>query len=144
MLKLRQEAILRAAPERVWALLADWDRQASWMPDVAWIRVLGTERELGARLAVRTKVFGVPAVTDRLLVSGWEPPRRLRIEHLGLVSGWGEWRLDLHPAGTAFAWRESLTMAPPVLGELGLWFYSPVQRWMLRRSIRNLKGIVER
>jgi len=135
-----------ATPERVWAVLADWERQAAWMPDVAWIRVLGPERELGARLSCRTKVLGVPLVTDLVVVTGWDPPSRLAIEHRGFVRGRGEWRLS--PAGgerpgTRFTWVEELTMPPGALGELAMRAYGPVQRAMLRRSIRNLRRLVE-
>jgi hypothetical protein len=140
---LEHRALLRASPDRVWGILTDWERQASWMPDVAWIRVLGTDRELGARLAVRTKVLGIPLVTDELRVTEWEPPRRLAVEHLGLVHGGGEWLLVPGHEGTLFVWRESFRMPPPILGDVALWAYSPIQRRMLRRSTGNLRRLVE-
>ena len=136
-------ALMRASPERIWAVLSDWDRQASWMPDVAWMRLLGPERELGARLQVRTKVFCIPFAEDLMEVTVWEPPVRLAMEHVGVVVGTGEWRLDAADGGTRFTWEERFRMPPPVLGGLALWLYSPWQRWMLRRSIRNLKRLVE-
>jgi carbon monoxide dehydrogenase subunit G len=142
-MKFEERTVLHARPERVWTVLADWEAQASWMPDVAWIRFVGPNRELGARLAVRTKVLGVPMVTDELRVTVWDPPRRLAVEHRGLVRGGGEWFLDPSQAGTLFLWRESFTMPPPVLGDLALWAYSPIQRRTLRRSIRNLRRLVE-
>ena len=137
-------ATIRAAPERVWAVLSDWEGQARWMPDVAWIRLLGSERALGARLAVRTKVFGIPAATDGVTVTVWEPPHRLRIDHRGVVDGWGEWQLEPHASeATRFTWIEEFRMPPPVLGDLALWIYSPWQRFMLARSIRNLTRLAE-
>jgi hypothetical protein len=95
------------------------------------------------RLAVRTKVLGVPLVTDELHVTAWEPPRRMRIEHLGLVRGSGEWRLEPGLRGTAFRWTEDLTMPPPVLGTVALLLYSPILSWTFRRSIQNLRRLVE-
>jgi ligand-binding SRPBCC domain-containing protein len=142
-LQFQERTVLAAAPSRVWELISDWERQASWMPDVAWIRVVGAERGLGAELEVRTKVFGVPLATDRARVTAWEPPRRLAIDHVGVVIGVGEWRLDETQGGTLFTWRESFRMPPPVLGDVALWLYAPVQRIMLRRSIRNLKRLME-
>ncbi len=133
-----------ASPERVWEVLSDWERQASWMPDVAWMRLLGPERGLGAKLEVKTKVFGVPLATDLVEVTEWEPPRRLAIRHVGVVVGTGEWRLEPAGGGTDFAWIEAFRMPPPVLGDVALWLYSPWQRTILRRSIRNLKRLVER
>lgn len=142
-MRLVERTDLPAPPERVWSVLSDWERQATWMPDVAWIRLLGPERELGARVAVRTRVFGIPAATDLLTVTAWEPPRRLAVDHAGVVKGWGEWRLEPADGGTRFTWTDELRLFPPVLGDLALFLYSPVQRWMLRRSIRNLRRLVE-
>ncbi len=142
-MRFEERAILRADPTRVWDVLTDWERQASWMPDVAWIRLVGSERRLGAQLEVRTKVFGIPLATDRVRVTAWEPPRRLAIDHVGVVVGIGEWDLEATGAGTRFIWYESFRMPPPVLGGLALWLYSPYQRFMLRRSVRNLTRLVE-
>jgi Polyketide cyclase / dehydrase and lipid transport len=142
--RIEERALLHASPDAIWSVLTEWERQASWMPDVAWIRVVGTRREDGAVLEVKTKVLGVPAVTDRLRVTGWEPPHRLEIVHEGLVRGRGEWRLVPLARGTGFVWLEELEMPFPPLGDVALRVYAPVQRWMLRRSIANLRRIVER
>lgn len=142
-MRFEERATIAAPPERIWQVLSDWERQSEWMPDVAWMRLLGPEREFGARLEVRTKVFGVPLATDLIEVTAWDPPRRLAIRHVGVVVGTGEWSLAPTPQGTVFTWVEAFRMSPPILGDLGLWLYSPWQRMMLRRSIRNLKLIVE-
>jgi len=143
-LRLQGRVHLPAEPDRVWGILTDWEGQAAWMPDVASIRVIGPERGLGAELAVLTRVFGIPIATDRVRVTGWDPPRSIRVDHEGLVMGTGEWRLD--PAaggGTRFTWAEELRMPPPILGGVALWLYGPWQRWMLHRSLRNLAKVVE-
>ena len=144
--RFHETASFAAVPSRVWTVLADWEGQALWMPDVAWMRLLGSEREQGARLQVRTRVFGFRAATDLVQVTTWEPPHRLRIAHLGMVVGTGEWRLEATGPGgsyTRFTWIEDLRMPPPVLGSLALRAYAPWQRAMLRRSIRNLGRLVE-
>ena len=142
-MRLRVEDVFRASPERVWAVLADWEGQAAWMADVAWMRMIGPERELGARLAVRTRVLGISATTDLLQVTRWEPPRRLGVEHLGVVLGTGEWVLEPVDEGTRFTWVEEVRLPLGMLGELAIRAYGPVQRAMLRRSTRNLRAIVE-
>lgn len=144
-MRLEERTVLGAPAEPVWAALTDWEGQAAWMPDVAWVRVLGPERGAGARLAVRTKVLGIPATMDLIEVTGWEVERRIAVRHLGLVKGWGEWRIrpTRGGEGTLFRWVEELSMPPPVLGEVALRLYGPVQRLMLRRSVRNLRAIVE-
>jgi carbon monoxide dehydrogenase subunit G len=141
--RIELAAVVAASPERIWEVLADWERQASWMPDVAWIRIAGPEREDGARLRVRTKVFGIPAVIDDVVVTGWVPPRRLAVEHRGLVKGRGEWRLEPFGSGTRFIWIEELSLPVPVIGEAALLAYRPVQAALLRRSMSNLRMIME-
>ena len=143
-MRFEQAAVIGAPPERVWSVVSDWERQASWMPDVSRIEVRGPKRELGASMTVRTKVFGIPAATDLVRVTVWEPPRRLVVDHVGVVTGTGQWRLDpVDERSTRFTWIEEIRMMPPVLGSIALWLYAPWQRWMLRRSIRNLRRIAE-
>ena len=142
-MKLTTVSVLNATPERVWRVLTDWDRQASWMPDVAWIRVIGSDRQLNARIAVRTKVLGVPFVTDKLKVIAWEPPSRLVVRHLGLVRGTGEWRLDRSDDRTRFSWIEDITLDVPLIGELAISVYEPVLRGIHRRAITNLRRQVD-
>lgn len=141
--RLRVEAVLLAHPERVWAVLTDWERQVVWMPDVAWIRVAGEERGLGARLEVRTKVLGLPLTTDIITVTIWEPPSRLGVEHMGVIRGSGVWTLESVAAGTRFEWTESIQLPGGVFGDAAFRVYEPIQRWMLRRSIENLRRLAE-
>ena len=137
-------SVLDAPPEKVWDLLTDWDRQASWMRDIAWIRVVGSERHLRARLEVRTKVLGVPLVTDRLEVVVWNPPVRLVVRHVGLVKGRGEWQLDRRGNRTWFRWTEDLSLTVPLLGGLILRVYRPFLRSALRRSLGTLRREVQK
>jgi carbon monoxide dehydrogenase subunit G len=129
---------LPARTERAWEVLADWERYPEWMPDVAWVRRVGSEEGVGMRLAVRTKVMGIPLVTDELLITAWERPRKIGVRHKGLVSGDAEWRLDDVGGDTRFTWIEDLRMPPPVLGAFALLLYSPVLRWNFARSMRKL------
>jgi hypothetical protein len=117
-----------------------WERQAAWMADADEVRVLGDAREgVGVRIAVRTRVLGVPAFTDILEVVRWEPPRLLQIVHLRFVHGAGEWRLDpIDAERTRFTWTEDLRLPVPVLGELALRGYALVMRRLMRRAIAGL------
>ena len=121
-----------------------WERQPEWMVDAAWVRVLGHWREgVGARVAVRTRILGIPAFTEILEVTEWEPPRRLVMAHRGFVRGTGEWSLEpAEGGGTIFRWVEELRVPLPGLGELALLAYRPVMRRLMVRSVGNLQGLL--
>jgi ligand-binding SRPBCC domain-containing protein len=142
--RLSERLAIDAPPERVWEVASDIPGGAAWMPDVAWIRPLGDGPGVGARFAVRTRVLGVPATTDLIEVTVWDPPYRLAVRHDGMVRGAGEWRFRPSTDGgrTLLEWDEELRMPPPLLGEFALRVYAPVQRAMLRRSMRNLARLV--
>lgn len=132
-------AWLPGEPEALWPLLTDWERQASWMPDVTRVRVVGQGRGPGARLEVRTRVLGLPLLTDRLRVTAWDPPRRLAVRHEGVVRGTGEWRLEPLTHGTRLTWTEDLHLPGPL--ELLLRCYRPVLLATFRRSLRALARV---
>jgi polyketide cyclase/dehydrase/lipid transport protein len=132
---VEQSAELPATVTEAWDVLTDWERQSEWMRDADRVEVLGTERHgHGVRLAVRTRVFNVPAFTERLDVVEWDPPRRLRIAHRSFVRGFGEWRLDPVTGGVRFTWSEHLTLPAPVVGELALQIYRPYLRRLIGKA----------
>ena len=113
------------------------------MVDAAGVRVLSPHREgPGVRLAVRTRILGLPLLTDVLEVVVWDPPRRLRIAHTGFVRGRGEWRLDDRGERTRFTWAEQMTLPIPVLGELMLRAYRPAMRRFMAASLGRLAAHV--
>jgi len=141
--RVERELVLPETPERVWAFLTDWERQASWMLDVDDVAILTPKREgVGVRLGARTRVFGIPAFTDLLEVTEWSPPRRLRVEHRRLVHGSGVWSLDPTPDGTRFTWTEEVSLPLPVIGELMLAAYRPIQRWLMGRAMSGFRDYV--
>ena len=130
---------LALPPEHAWSLLVDWESQPRWMKDADSVRVLGPRREgVGVRLAVRTQVLGVPALTEVLEVERWEPPRRLVIAHRSFVRGLGVWVVEPAVGGSVFRWVEELHLPFPVLGELALLVYRPLMRRLMRASARGL------
>jgi uncharacterized protein YndB with AHSA1/START domain len=132
---------LPAPPEKVWRRLLAWELQPLWMSDAASVRVITSHREgPGVRVEVRTRVLGIPALTEVLEVTTWDPPRRLELAHRGFVRGAGEWTLEPDGDATRFGWTERLSLPVPVLGELVLLAYRPLMRRLMRASLRNLKG----
>jgi hypothetical protein len=133
------ETSLPCPPEEAWAVLLAWERQADWMLDADRVEVVGERREgVGVRLAVRTRILGVPAFTDRMSVVAWDPPRRLVLRHGAIVVGEGTWALEPEPGGTRFVWIEDVRPSLPIVGELAARAYAPVLRRLMRRSSARL------
>ena len=136
---VESETVLPATTAVAWRALTDWERQAEWMRDADSVRVLTTHREgPGVRIAVKTRVLNVPAFTEVLEVTEWNPPERLVVSHRGFVRGDGVWTLEPAPGGTRFLWVEMLSLPVPVLGALALLVYRPFMRRLMRRALRDL------
>lgn len=142
---VRASTLIPASPEVLWAVLVRWEEQARWMRDADSVRVLGERRGgVGVRLAVRTRVLGVPVFTEELEVVVWEPPGRLAIAHRSFVRGLGTWSLAAEGAGTRLRWTEELALPIPGLGELALRAYRPFLRRSMRAALADLRGFVGR
>jgi len=137
---VEREIVLPTTPDEAWAVLVDWERQADWMLDADRVEVVSSAREgVGVRLAVRTRLFGVPAFTEPMEVTSWDPPRRLEIGHGSLVAGRGLWELVPADGGTSFRWSEDIRLRVPLLGELAARLYRPVMRTLMARAQRSLR-----
>ena len=113
------------------------------MLDADRVEVVSAHREgVGVRLAVRTRILGLPAFTEPMEVIGWEPPRRLVLRHGGLITGEGTWTLSPEPGGTLFVWVEHVRLRLPVVGEAAARLYAPALRWLMRRAAAGLRAAV--
>ena len=140
---VEREVILPVPPMRAWKVLTDWERQSLWMLDADEVAVVSPDREgVGVRLAVRTRLFGIPAFTEPLEVSAWDPPARLAIRHGALVAGTGTWELEPVDAGTRFRWGEAVSLELPVVGGIVGLCYRPILRWLMGRAQRRLRALV--
>ena len=134
---------LPVARDVAWSILTHWEDQARWMKDADRVDVLSSRREgLGVRLAVRTRVFNVPAFTEELEVTRWEPPERLEITHRSFLRGRGVWTFERASAGTTFTWLEDVALPVPILGELALLAYRPFLRRLMRGALDGLRRYV--
>jgi Polyketide cyclase / dehydrase and lipid transport len=124
-------------------VLIDWERQAEWMLDADRVEVISVQREgVGVRLAVKTRIGGIPAFTEPMEVTRWDPPHRLYIRHGGLVAGEGRWTLEPVVGGTSFVWIEDIRLAVPVVGEPAAALYGPVMRMLMGRAMDGLRRYV--
>jgi uncharacterized protein YndB with AHSA1/START domain len=138
--RVRVEELLPCPPEEAWAILLAWERQADWMLDADRVDVVGDRREgVGVRLAVRTRILGLPAFTEPMQVVAWEPPRRLVLRHGAIISGLGTWLLDPVPGGARFVWLEDVRLDVPLVGELAARLYAPILRRLMIRASAGLR-----
>lgn len=142
MATIRSTTRIEAAPEEVWAALADISTHVEWMADAEAIRFVSDQREgVGTAFDCDTKV-GPLRLVDRMEVTSWEPGRRMGVRHSGLVTGQGEFTLT--PAGTDgtatdFAWTETLVFPWYFAGPVGAAVAAPVLRRIWAGNLRRLR-----
>jgi carbon monoxide dehydrogenase subunit G len=139
-MRIERVVTLPATADEAWSVLTEWERQADWMLDADRVEVVSIVREgVGVRLAVKTRLFGVPAFTEPMEVTGWDPPRRLEIRHGSVVSGTGVWSLESIDGGTAFTWSEEIELRVQLVGDLAARAYRPVMRILMGRAQESLR-----
>lgn len=136
-MRVEREILLPCRPAEAWRFLTDWERQADWMVDVGRVEVISASREdVGVRLRCPSKVFGIPAFTEVMEVTAWDPPNGLTIRHGVPVDGEGTWWLARDPDGTRFRWKEEVRLAIPVVGDLAARCYRPFMGRLMERSMK--------
>ncbi|MGZ8578567.1 MAG: CoxG family protein [Actinomycetota bacterium] len=139
-MRVERAIALPVRREEAWGVLIDWERQADWMLDADRVEVTSPQREgIGVTLAVRTRLFGIPAFTEPMRVTDWDPPHVLTIRHGGPVAGTGTWTLDPIEGGTRFVWVEDVRLEAPVVGGLAARLYAPVLRMLMGRAMEGLR-----
>jgi carbon monoxide dehydrogenase subunit G len=130
--------------QEAWDLLSDWEVQARWMLDADEVRVVGSQRTgVGVRLVVRTRIAQIPAFTEPMEVTGWDPPRSLVIQHGGPVSGVGTWLLEpAGPGATRFTWTEQVRLDVPIIGEIAARWYRPIMERLISRALGGVRRAV--
>lgn len=132
-----------APVDRVWEAASDLARHGEWMRDVESIVFDSPQTHgLGTQLRVATKLGPLHSV-DLMAVTAWEPKRLIGVEHRGLVSGSGEFRLDPVGGATRFTWRESLRFPWQFGGPIGAWLARPIFVWIWRHNLQELKRRLE-
>jgi carbon monoxide dehydrogenase subunit G len=124
MVELRATVDVAAPPERVFQALTDWSRQAEWMPGTSVRVVKGGGDAVGDEIVARTALPGLRRVgfDDPMRITGWEPPLRCEVQHLGrVVRGGGVFVVE--PRGTdsaTFSWIEWIDPPLGLVGQAGL------------------------
>lgn len=145
MARIEASTHIEAAPQRVWDVLVDWERQADWMADARSVVVRSHDREgIGVTVRCRTNILGF-VVNDDLEVTDWAEPTTLGMRHLGpLIQGAGAFELTATPYGTRVVWWEEAEVPLGAVGDAvaGLVVVPWVNR-VFRRSLARLKRTCE-
>jgi hypothetical protein len=142
MRELVETVDVDAPPARVFAAVTDWTRQGEWMLLTDVEVVGGDPRAVGGRLAART---GVPwrrgrhvGVLDTMVVTEWDPPHRVVVQHTGRVVR-GPGIIEVAPRGehATLTWTEQLWLPFGVLGQVAWPLVKPFFVAGVRRSLRR-------
>ena len=148
MPELVERIDIDAPPERVWAVLTDWEAQGAWMLATDVRTVGDSAKRLHGRLAART---GLPlpggrriGVLDTMIITKWEPPRLVEVQHTGrIVRGPGTFEVLPRGEHSTVVVTETWYLPYGYLGVAG-WFLSrPAVVWGLRRSLQRLAELAE-
>lgn len=141
---IRTRIEVQAPIERVWAVLADIERQPEWMHDLKSVRLTTPPPiGVGTRGIGRVQVFGM-GVDDPVEVTAFEAPTHFAIRHEGLVTGGGDIRLEAGPGAdrtTTVTWDE--TLVAPVLPHLGVLVLAFVFRPIFQADLERLARLAE-
>jgi len=136
---IRVDVALPAPPAAVWADVGHIARHVEWMADAVSIRFVGERRDgVGTTFDCRTRI-GPLRVTDRMVVTEWEPPSVMGISHQGAVTGTGRFTLRAEGTGTRFTWEEDLRFPWWLGGRLGGLVGAPVLAMVWRRNLAALR-----
>jgi hypothetical protein len=97
---------------------------------------------IGVSAEATIRIAGIKT-RDVVQVVGWEPPKRLEIEHRGWVSGHGE--IHLTPLGrdrTHIFWREELNPPAGLAGAIGMTALRPLLKRLFARDLGVLATLV--
>lgn len=151
MVELRVSVDVDAPPEQVFRALTDWSRQGEWMPGTTVRVTRGSGEALGDEIVARTAAPGLRRVgfDDPMRITGWEPPWRCEVQHLGrVVRGGGVFVVE--PRGpepataSTFSWIEWIDPPLGLVGQAGLRAGRRPAQAALRVALRRFARWVER
>jgi uncharacterized protein YndB with AHSA1/START domain len=135
--------VIDAPIERVWARLADIERQPEWMTDMKSVRMdTPGAVGLGSTGEATVRMMGV-AVRDPVTITAFEPPVHFAVRHEGRFSGEGVMRLEAGADGTTTILRWEETLVAPVFPWLAAVLLRPLFRSVFQADLRRLRDLVE-
>lgn len=138
------DAVVRAPVEASFAALTDWPGQGMWMLGTQ-VRVTGGDGvSIGSRIEATTGK-GALAVTDVMVITAWDAPHRVDVDHVGgLLKGNGSMRVLPLPHGMSrVVWMEDLDLPLGPVGRISWTLVRPGFMVGVRRSLQSFATLVE-
>jgi uncharacterized protein YndB with AHSA1/START domain len=144
-------AVIRAPADRIFAYIAQADRNVEWVPDLsASERVTPPPTQLGSRFHFVMKVAGFPVdVVDQVIE--FAPPHLIRFAGVRGVKHGGYWRMEPLPSDANGAPQTRVTYSmtfdlPPGIGPMMARLINLPERLdqQSRACLANLRRILEK
>ena len=144
MAHFRSSVSIGAPRNVVWEAVADVRRHSAWMAAGAELRLTSAQTTgVGTTFECETRV-GPLRTLDRMAGTDWEEGRVMGVEHHGLVTGVGRFRLeDQSHGGTTFIWEEDLSFPWWLGGRATAALARPLLALIWRRNLRRLAAMFE-
>lgn len=151
-LTLTAEVEAATTADRAWAGIANWSRQADWIPMTTVTVLEGSPHAAGQQgVGMRVHAFsGIQfgrrrfGLLDRMVVTSWSPPTNLEVLHLGPVfTGEGVFTVAPTDSGVTIGCTEvfSLPGGRPI--ETVVRLILPIFRAGLQQSLQRLARLLE-
>ena len=139
---IKVSTIINAPLKTVWNEVSRLENHTNWMNDAEKIDFLSeTNSGMGTEMKVLTKI-GPIKLYDYMTVTNWVVEKSIAVDHIGIVTGKGEFKLEeIDENNTKFNWEETLKFPIYLGGVIGEFFGAPILKLIWRKNLKNLKEL---
>ena len=139
---IKVSTIINAPLKTVWNEVSRLENHTNWMNDAEKIDFLSENNSgMGTEMKVLTKI-GPIKLYDYMTVTNWVVEKSIAVDHIGIVTGKGEFKLEeVDENNTKFNWEETLKFPIYLGGVIGEFFGAPILKLIWRKNLKNLKEL---
>ena len=139
---IKVSTIINAPLKTVWNEVSRLENHTNWMNDAEKIDFLSENNSgMGTEMKVLTKI-GPIKLYDYMTVTNWIVEKSIAVDHIGIVTGKGEFKLEeIDENNTKFNWEETLKFPIYLGGIIGEFFGAPILKLIWRKNLKNLKEL---
>lgn len=139
---IKVSTTINAPIKTVWNEVSRLENHTNWMNDAEKIDFLSENNNgMGTEMKVLTKI-GPIKLYDYMTVTNWVVEKSIAVDHIGIVTGKGEFKLEeIDENNTKFNWEETLKFPIYLGGVIGEFFGAPILKLIWRKNLKNLKEL---